>query len=259
MDTVRCKKADIETEKICRADHTLYQIALFQSVAQGEYYGAISVGEFKEHGDFGMGIFESVNGELIMLDGVVYQALYDGTIAVPADEYMIPYGNAAFFEADIEGGTIDAGSVSELESLLNKDIAAKYGRNQFYFAKIYGEFPYVAVRSELKQEEPFKMLNVALKTDQRKYEYENIEGTIVGLFCPAYMNSMNAPGWHFHFISEDKTKGGHMTEAVLKNCRLQVHKMSRFIAEMPDSETFNSKDLGKDVMSAIREAEKGDF
>lgn len=103
------------------------------------------------------------------------------------------------------------------------------------------------------------MLNVALKTDQRKYEYENIEGTIVGLFCPAYMNSMNAPGWHFHFISEDKTKGGHMTEAVLKNCRLQVHKMSRFIAEMPDSETFNSKDLGKDVMSAIREAEKGDF
>jgi acetolactate decarboxylase len=253
------RNTETKSEKVCRADHTLYQVALFQSVAQGEYYGAISVGEFKQHGDFGMGIFESVNGELIMLDGIVYQALFDGTVAVPSDDYMIPYGNAAFFEADIDGGSISAASVSELEQLLNKKIIEKHGRNQFYFAKIHGDFPYVAVRSELKQEKPFKMLNIALKTDQRKYEYANIMGTIVGLFCPAYMNSMNAPGWHFHFISDDKTKGGHMTEAALKDCQLQVHKMSRFIAEMPDSETFNSKNLGLDVMSAIREAEKGDF
>ena len=54
--------------------NTLYQLALFQSVAQGEYYGASTVAEFKEHGDFGMGIFEAVDGELIMLNGVVYQA-----------------------------------------------------------------------------------------------------------------------------------------------------------------------------------------
>lgn len=244
--------------EIYRKDHTLYQVALFQSVALGEYYGVMTVGQFKQHGDFGMGIFEGVNGELIMLDGVVYQALYDGSVVVPDDDTLIPYGNAAFFEADIEMGCISAKDIHEIENILTEQVE-RSGKNQFYFAKISGKFPYVAVRSELKQEEPYRMLNIALRSDQRKYEYNDIHGTIVGLYCPDYMQSMNAPGWHFHFISDDGTKGGHMTAAVLDHCRADLNKISRFIVDIPDSDTFNGRDLGKDLMSAIREAESGEF
>ena len=238
--------------------HTLYQIALFQSVALGEYYGAITVGEFCRHGDFGMGIFEGVNGELILLDGVVYQALSDGSVAVPDDNSLIPYGNAAFFTPDIVLPPSSASNIAELEDSLTAEIK-KHGINQFYFAKISGIFPHVAVRSELKQEEPYRMLNIALRTDQRKYEYENLSGTIIGLYCPSYMQSMNAPGWHFHFISQDHSKGGHMTAAELDHCSIEICKMSRLVVDIPDSDTFNSRDLGKDLMAAIREAESGDF
>ena len=245
-------------KKTPHKDHTLYQLALFQSVALGEYYGFRTVGQFKEHGDLGMGIFESVNGELIMLDGIVYQALYDGSIAVPEDDVQIPYGNAVFFTPDIELPEITAGSLSDLESILDKCVAAN-GQNQFYFARIHGRFPYVAVRSELKQEEPYRMLNIALRTDQRKYEYRDMDGTIVGLYCPSYMQSMNAPGWHFHFISDDHSAGGHMTGGSLSQCTGALCKMSRFLVDIPDTDSFNSRDLGKDVMAAIREAERGEF
>ena len=57
---------------------TMYQVALLQSLTQGYYDGIITVGELKQHGDTGIGTFEGVNGELIALDGVVYQALSDG-------------------------------------------------------------------------------------------------------------------------------------------------------------------------------------
>ena len=236
--------------------HTLYQLALFQSVAQGEYYGASTVGDFKKHGDFGMGIFEAVNGELIMLDGVVYQALHDGSVVIPPDDTRIPYGNCTFFTPDIVMQDITCGSLTELEVTLNLAVL-RHGKNQFYFAKIQGIFPVVHVRSELKQEEPYRMLNIALRTDQREYHHENLSGTMVGLYCPAFMQSMNAPGWHFHFISEDGTIGGHMTGAVLQNCKSTLCKMSRLVTDIPDSDSFNSKDLGQDVMEAIREAERG--
>lgn len=239
-------------------DHTLYQLALFQSVAQGEFYGYRTVAQFKEQGDIGMGIFEAVNGELVMLDGVVYQALFDGSVIVPSDDTRIPYGNAAFFDADAQISHITAADFPELEAILNEQVV-KTGPNQFFIVKITGHFPYVAVRSELKQEEPFRMLNIALRTDQRKYEYNDLNGTIVGLYCPAYMQSMNAPGWHFHFISDDRTKGGHMTAGSLADCHAQVNRISRFTVDIPDSDSFNSRDLGQDVMAAIREAERGEF
>ena len=241
-----------------KREHTLYQLALFQSVALGEYYGYRTIAQFKEHGDIGMGIFEAVNGELIMLDGVVYQALSDGSVIVPSDDVLIPYGNAAFFEADAQISHVAAAGFPELEGLLNEQVV-RTGPNQFFFVKITGHFPYASVRSELKQEEPYRMLNIALRTDQLKYEYQNLDGTIVGLYCPPYMQSMNAPGWHFHFISDDRTKGGHMTAGSLSDCSVQVNRISRFTVDIPDTDSFNRKDLGQDVMAAIREAERGDF
>ena len=60
----------------------LYQVALIQSLVQGYYDGIITVGELKQHGDTGIGTFEGLNGEMIVLDGTVYQAVADGSMLV---------------------------------------------------------------------------------------------------------------------------------------------------------------------------------
>ena len=62
----------------------LYQVALIQSLVQGYYDGIITVGELKQHGDTGIGTFEGLNGEMIVLDGTVYQAVADGSALVEA-------------------------------------------------------------------------------------------------------------------------------------------------------------------------------
>ena len=74
----------------------LYQVALIQSLVQGYYDGIITVGELKQHGDTGIGTFEGLNGEMIVLDGTVYQAVADGSITIPADEETVPSGSVKF-------------------------------------------------------------------------------------------------------------------------------------------------------------------
>ena len=73
------------------------QVSLLQGLTYGDYYGSITVSRLKELGDTGIGTFDALNGELIMLDGTVYRAAYDGTVEAVADEETIPFSNVTFF------------------------------------------------------------------------------------------------------------------------------------------------------------------
>ena len=70
-------------------DDSMYQVSLLQAFMHGEYDGVVKVGDLKKHGDIGLGTFEGVNGEMIVLDGVVYQAAADGSINVMKDDEKI--------------------------------------------------------------------------------------------------------------------------------------------------------------------------
>ena len=53
----------------------LYQVSLLQSLANGDYTGSVTVGELKQHGDIGIGTFDRLNGEMIMLDGEAHRLI----------------------------------------------------------------------------------------------------------------------------------------------------------------------------------------
>ena len=232
----------------------LFQVALLQSLMQGEYDGIVTVGELKQYGDTGIGTFQGVNGEMIVLDGTVYRAIWDGSVEIAPDDETVPFSNVTFFEADIKAEHVNAASSSELKSILNS-IVRKHGRNQFYMAKVTGLFPSVLVRSELKQKEPYKPLNDALKTDQREFTYSDIKGTIVALYCPDYMNGLNTAGWHLHFISEDRQKGGHVLDLTIQGGSLELDIISEFAMVVPNRDSFNSKRLETDLKKEIEQVE----
>lgn len=233
---------------------TIYQVALLQSLTQGYYDGIIKVGDLKQHGDIGIGTFEGVNGEMIVLDGKVYQALGDGTVKEADENETVPFSNVTFFDSDIKETLSDINNVDALKAALDK-IVEKNGRNMFYFVRIDGDFEKMNVRSELKQEKPYKSLDKALATDQREFNYDNAKGTVVGLYCPDYMDGLNTPGWHFHFISEDKTKGGHILDLSFKSAEAQLDKTPEFDMTLSDTETFQGMELSKDVSDAIKKVE----
>lgn len=233
---------------------TIYQVALLQSLTQGYYDGIIKVSELKEHGDTGIGTFEGVNGEMIVIDGKVYQALGDGSVKEAADNETVPFSNVTFFDSDVTVDLKDIKNMASFKSELDKTVNDK-GKNMFYMVKVSGTFEKMYVRSEIKQEKPYKSLDKALETDQREFNYENIAGTVVGLYCPDYMGGLNAAGWHFHFISDDRTKGGHILELDFKEAMAELDITPSFDMTLSDNGDFQGMELAKDVNDAIKKVE----
>ena len=114
------------------------------------------------------------------------------------------------------------------------------------------------VRSEYAQDKPYKPLAEVLETDQTFFDYENVDGTVVGLYCPPYMEKMNATGWHFHFVSDDKTKGGHILGLKFDSADLKWDYTDTFDMIIPDNEMFDEFDLTVDQSEDIKKVEKNE-
>lgn len=229
----------------------LFQVSLLQSLLYGDYCGSISLKELKQQGDTGIGTFNKLNGELIMLDGVAYRAAGDGSVEIVSDDETIPFSVVAFMNAD---ETKSIKGIADYDSLclqLNQMVEEK-GANRFYMIRIDGMFNEINVRSIYAQERPYKRLSEVMERDQTFFDYENIEGTLVGLYCPPYMASLNAVGWHMHFISKDKTRGGHVLGANISDATLAWSGIDGFRMQLPQNEMFDELDLTVDQSEDIK-------
>ena len=233
------------------------QVSLLQGLTFGDYTGSVTVAELKKMGDIGIGTFDKLNGELIMLDGVVYRAAGDGSVEVVSDEETVPFADVTYFDNDEEQETEAVESIGTLKELLNEKVE-ELSENRFYMVRIDGTFPEMHVRSELAQEEPYQPLAKVLETDQTFFDFENVKGTVVGLYCPAYMSMLNAVGWHFHFISNDRKAGGHVVDLRGDNLAIRWDYTQEFSMKLPGNEAFKGFDLTVDQSEDIKKVESGE-
>ena len=253
-----CGSGEASTSGQSTADREIiHQISLLQGLTYGDYNGSVPVSRLKELGDTGIGTFDGLNGELIMLDGSVYRAAHDGSVEVVAYEETIPFANVTFFDPDEVSELKNIENIASLKEALNKKVQ-ETGNNRFYMVKITGTFGTMAVRSELPQTEPYLPLAKVLETDQTFFDYQDIGGCVVGLYCPAYMSDLNAVGWHFHFLSEDKTAGGHVLDLSADSLTVSMDRTDGFSMMIPDNEMFNNFDLSVDQSDDIKKVETGE-
>ena len=239
---------------------TIYQVALLQSLAMGCFDGSVTVKDLKTFGDTGIGTFDGLDGEMIFLDGVVYRANQDCKINVVADKVTIPFSNVTFFSEDAGGVFYDEYPTKNLlEEALNEFLANENMTNRFYMIKLHGDFNSITVRSEAKQSKPYPTLVAALQATQKEFTFKNISGTIVGLYCPDFMSSLNSTGWHFHFISDDKKIGGHVLELNLKSCMFHLDKTDAFRMILPNNADFDALNFKTDLKEDIRKAEQDSY
>lgn len=238
-----------------KADN-LYQVSLLNGLMQGDYDGSVSIGELLKHGDTGLGTFDKLDGEMIVIDGAVYKAKSDGTVEKqPADE-LTPFAAVGFMDADYNlDGLNGITNLNDLKTKLDDYVKTKAAdKNAFYMVKISGDFNLAHVRSVPMQEKPYRPLNV-ISDEQKEFKYNDVKGTIVALYCPDYMAGINLPTWHFHFISDAKTKGGHLLDINIKNATGTMDKMEDYNLVLPSSKTFADMDLAKDLSKETAKTE----
>lgn len=233
----------------------IYQVSLLQALAYGDYHGSVTAAELKQHGNIGIGTFDRLNGELILLEGQIYRAAGDGSVEVVSNEETIPFAVVTFMDTDVSRQLTQIPDFDALHKELEQMVSAR-GINRFYMIRIDGLFREMNVRSVYAQHMPYRRLSEVLEQEQTFFNYQNIEGTMVGLYCPPYMSYLNAVGWHFHFLSEDKTKGGHVLGSQIADALLRWKDIDGFQVKLPQNNMFSGFDLSVDQSADIEKIEK---
>ncbi|TAM34214.1 acetolactate decarboxylase [bacterium] len=218
----------------------LYQVSTIQALSAGDYDGKASLCRLRRHGDFGIGTFQGLDGEMLALDGVFYQVKADGRVYPVDQASRIPFAQVTFFDADKTFVIDDELNYAELTRHLDKLLPSK---NIFYAVKISGLFKYVQIRSVPKQSPPYPKLDQALK-GQKVFEFYDIRGTMVGWRSPQCSEKIGVPGYHMHFISEDKLKGGHVLDFKTGGVKAELDETNDFYLSLPDNPEFLDLDLG---------------
>ena len=222
-------------------DDSIFQTSIFDALVEGVYEGDLTYGELKKHGDFGLGTFNHLDGEMVALDGVFYRIDSEGLVSVVEDSWKSPFAIVTFFDAN-EKLIPDAKlSCKELMAYIESALPTK---NIFYAIKVSGKFDRMKTRSVHAQEKPFPPLSAVVK-EQSEFELKDINGTIVAYWLPGYIEGLSQAGFHFHFISEDKQSGGHVLECKINDVTVEIDNIRGFAVEIPDTEKFNKVDLTK--------------
>ena len=233
---------------------TLFQAALLQSLILGHYDGAVPVKDLKGQGDFGIGTFDALNGELIMLEGRVYQVNGQGKVIKAEDHWKVPFADVFFFETDRTLSLKDISSLDELRERTD-DFIKSWGPNYFYGIRIHGTFDKIYARSEKAQQKPYQRLDEVMKKDQVEFHFAHTEGTLIGLYCPSFIGGLNMPGYHFHYLSDDRKVGGHVFDLCLKEGKAEFCLLSDFKLKLPRSSRFGKIDFTGNLVEAVKEVE----
>jgi acetolactate decarboxylase len=232
---------------------TLYQVSTIDALMQGVYGGVEPVGELKKHGDFGIGTFDGLDGEMIVLDGVVYQAKSDGKIYRVPDNVTTPFATVTYFDLDRTVTTTRPMNMTIFSSNMEGSIPS---RNMIYAVRMHGTFPSMTVRAIPAQHKPYPTLTVAAK-NQSVYTYTNTTGTVVGFYTPAFFSGINVAGFHLHFISDDRKTGGHILDfSVPVNTSVDYDITPGFTMALPTSGDFTGADLSQDLSGDLAKVER---
>ena len=224
---------------------TLVQASTLNALMLGNFDETVSVKDFLHHADTGIGTYKDLDGEAIFEDGVAYKATADGNVVVMKPEDGVAFGTVAAFDERVPKEELkNISDIEKMKEALEPYIAAN--KNVFYMIKATGKFKTMHVRSCYPSKKPYPTLS-AVAENQREYHYENTTGSLIAVFCPAYVNGINLPGWHFHYLSGDKTQGGHVLGLSADELSLKINKIERFDLTLPQNAEFAKRDLCEDL------------
>jgi acetolactate decarboxylase len=231
--------------------HTLFQVSTSGALVQGVYERAVSSRFLLDYGDFGLGTFENLDGEMVVLEGAIYQVRSDGKVLNITDDVGTPFAVVTHFAADQDQTIQSASSFEEITKICDQ---YRDSDNLFYAFRIDGRFAHIHTRAMKSTLDKLPLAKAA--AIQPEFEFADVEGTLVGIWAPQFSSALNIAGYHFHFLSEDRTKGGHLLECSGENLRVRVERLNDFHLSLPESEEFLRADLTQDTSKDLAYAEQ---
>ena len=232
--------------------NAVFQTSTIDALLAGTYDGDVTLRELGRQGDFGIGTFDNLDGEMVLLDGIFHQIKADGKVYWPGMDVETPFAAVCWFRP-LPGTAVPMGADMEGVEAMIDGLAPS--QNYFQAIRIDGHFKFVRTRSVPAQERPYPPLK-EVATKQPVFERENVAGTIVGFRCPPYVAGVNVPGYHLHFLSQDRSFGGHVLAFEIQTGHAQVAELDEFAMRLPRTADFAGVDLTRNRQQELKGVEK---
>jgi acetolactate decarboxylase len=245
------RRADLHAE---RDPHVLFQASTIGALLDGAFDGDLTFAELAEHGDFGLGTLNRLDGEMIALDGEFFRADVDGAVNRIAPGAKTPFAVVTRFEPEVDERIAEP--VSHQELLTRLDTLTPAGASSCAI-RLDGRFELVRARSVPAQSPPYRPLSEVV-ADQHVFELEEVAGTMLGFRFPAYAEGIEVGGYHLHFIGDDRARGGHVLDSrAAGGLRVRLDPSNDLHVELPPRIELADPDLAAATHAAIRRAEGG--
>jgi acetolactate decarboxylase len=221
--------------------HELWQTSMMSALLEGVYEGEVTYAELAKHGDFGLGTFNDLDGEMVAIEGKFFQLRSDGSAHVVDPTQKTPFAVMTFFRPEVAQRLKHPLTRPELFALL--DTLAP-SRNLFYAIRLDGRFSKVVTRTVPRQTKPYRPLTAVVQ-EQATFEFKHVTGTVAGFRSPDYAQGISVAGYHLHFITSDRSGGGHVLDLTSEDATLTIDHSSGLHVELPETPAFLSAGLGK--------------
>ena len=226
----------------------LYQTSTITALLAGVYDGDLTCGQLVTKGDIGLGTFNALDGEMIVLDGQVYQVTITGVPVVVSDSTLTPFAAVTPFDVDITLTSTETMDLDQLKAF----ITANLPNDQLPYAiRIEGTFSAITTRSVPAQRPPYKPLLDVVRAGQVTFELKDVTGTIVGFHLPQYAAGVNVAGYHFHFLTADRQAGGHVLSLTATDVKVMLDDCSSMDIDLLTSEQAQLEGNAADQLHEI--------
>jgi acetolactate decarboxylase len=244
------RRADLHEE---RESHVLFQASTIEALLEGAFEGDLSFGELAEHGDLGLGTLNHLDGEMIAIDGEFFRADVDGKVTPIGAEECTPFAVMTAFEPTVDERMADE-ELSHEELLARLDELAPLGASSCAI-RLDGRFASVRARSVPRQEPPYRPLTEVV-ADQHVFELREVEGTMLGFRFPTYVEGIEVAGYHLHFISADRSRGGHVLDSRSRGLRVRLDPSNDLHIELPPRVDLTDPHLAASTHAAVEVVER---
>jgi acetolactate decarboxylase len=244
------RRADLHEE---REPHVLFQASTIAALLHGAFEGDLSFGELAKHGDLGLGTLNHLDGEMIAIDGEFFRADVDGEVTPIEPEERTPFAVVTAFEPTVDERLLDEELTHE-ELLARLDDLVTAGASSCAI-RLDGRFGLVRARSVPRQEPPYRELTEVV-ADQHVFELADVEGTMLGFRFPTYAEGIEVAGYHLHFISADRKRGGHVLDSRSRGLRVRLDVSNDLHVELPPRVDLDDPRLAASTHAAVEVVER---
>lgn len=215
---------------------------MIAALVDGVYDGETTVETLLARGDFGLGTFDALDGEMVILDGVCYRLTDDGRASVADAGDRTPYAVVTRFATHVRARIDQPLSRAAVTALIDRRLPSA---NYMYAVRVDGHFTSMRVRAVHEQHRPYPSL-VAATAEEVTTTFTDVAGTVVGFRTPAFEQGLAVPGYHAHFLRADRTGGGHVLDYELAAGDIRICIGTDLHLELPRSPDFAHADLDPD-------------